>query len=79
MKRKKQQLTLKQDKEETEHVNKENLRLDQEIEKLESKLKNSIQYEHKLEDHIKKLKLENKALQEKIQKTPNLDNKTRKR
>ena len=31
----------KQDREETEHVNEENLRLDQEIEKLESKLKKS--------------------------------------
>ena len=78
MKRKKQQLTLKQDKEETEHVNKENLRLDQEIEKLESKLKKSIQYEHKLEDSIKRLKLENKALQDNIQKTPNLDNQNKK-
>ena len=78
MKRKKQQLTLKQDKEETEHVNKENLRLDQEIEKLESKLKKSIQYEHKLEDSIKRLKLENKTLQDNIQKTPNLDNQNKK-
>ena len=78
-KEKKATVKITQDREETEHVNEENLRLDQEIEKLESKLKNSIQYEHKLEDHIKKLKLENKALQEKIQKTPNLDNKTRKR
>ena len=45
---------------------------------LESKLKKSIQYEHKLEDNIKKLKLENKALQDTIQKTPNLDNQNRK-
>ena len=55
-----------------------NLRLDQEIEKLESKLKRSIQYEHRLEDNIKKLKLENKALQDKIQKTPNLHNQNKK-
>ena len=54
------------------------VRLDQEIEKLESKLKNSIQYEHKLEDNIKQLKLENKALQDKIQKTSNLDNQNKK-
>ena len=60
-------------------MNEENLTLDQEIEKLQSKLKKSIQYEHKLEDSIKKLKLENKALQDKIQKTPNLDNQNKKK
>ena len=32
-----------------------------------------MQYKHKLEYNIKKLKLENKAMQVKIQKTPNLD------
>ena len=55
-----------------------NLGLDQEIEKLDSKLKRSIQYEHRLEDSIKKLKLENKALQDKIKKTPNLHNQNKK-
>ena len=45
---------------------------------LESKLKKSIQYEHKLEDNIKKLKLENKTLQNKIMKTLNLDNQGKK-
>ena len=59
-------------------MNEENLTLDQEIKKLQSKLKKSIQYEHKLEDSIKKLKLENKALQDKIQKTPNLENQNKK-
>ena len=76
--KKKATVKAKQDREETEHVNEENLRLDQEIEKLESKLKKSIQYEHTLEDNVKKLKLENKALQDKIQKTPNLDNQNKK-
>ena len=42
-KEKKATVKTTQDREETEHVNEENLRLDQEIEKLESKLKNSIQ------------------------------------
>ena len=76
--KKKATVKAKQDRKETEHVNEENLRLDQEIEKLESKLKKSIQYEHKLEDSIKRLKLENKTLQDKIQKTPNLDNQNKK-
>ena len=39
--KKKVTVKAKQDREETEHVNEENLRLDQEIEKLESKLKKS--------------------------------------
>ena len=66
---KKATVKAKQERDETEHVNEENLRLYQEIEKLES-----IQYEHKLEDNIKKLKLENKALQDKIQETRKVDN-----
>ena len=41
--KKKATVKAKQDREETEHVNEENIRLDQEIEKLESKLKKSIQ------------------------------------
>ena len=39
--KKKVTVKAKQDREETEHVNEENLRLDQEIEELESKLKKS--------------------------------------
>ena len=74
--KKKTTVKAKQDREETEHVNEENLRLDQEIEKLEGKLKKSIQYEHKLEEE--KLKLENKALQDKIQKAPSLGNQNKK-
>ena len=76
--KKKATVKAKQDREKAGHVNEDNLRLDQEIEKLESKLKKSIQYEQKLEDNIKKLKLENKALQDKIQKTPNLENQNKK-